>query len=45
MIYNSGTSALLIYVDRSANVSINGNNTLIGGGYGVYVDGTTTWRC
>jgi hypothetical protein len=40
MIYNSGTSALNIYVDRSANVSVNGN-TVIGGGYGVYVDGTT----
>jgi hypothetical protein len=40
MIYNSGTSALLIYVDRSANVSVNGN-TMVGGGYGVYVDGTT----
>jgi parallel beta-helix repeat protein len=40
-IYNSGTSALLIYVDRSANVGVS-NNTLIGGGYGVYVDGTTT---
>jgi hypothetical protein len=40
MIANSGTSALLIYVDRSANVAVTGN-TVIGGGYGVYVDGTT----
>jgi pectate lyase-like protein len=40
MIYNSGTTALNIYVDRSANVAIDGN-TIVGGGYGVYVDGTT----
>lgn len=40
MIYNSGTTALNIYVDRSANVAITGN-TVVGGGYGVYVDGTT----
>lgn len=40
-IVNAGTTALLIYAARSANVAIQAN-TLIGGGYGIYIDGTTT---